>query len=113
MSKQIKITAIVGAYLTSQKNIAHLVEACEDHEMHRDLVGSILTYSAWDMSKTWAKVGEAEITVTLASKDEQVAAAITALRGQLDLERAKFLQTQSEILERINKLQALEMTVEA
>lgn len=110
MAKQIKITATVGAYMTGHRNPAELVEACENPDMHTELIGSILTYSAWDMSKTWARVGDAEITVTLASKDEQVAAAITALRGQLDKERAKFLQLQSEIMDRISKLQAIEFT---
>lgn len=110
---QIKITATVGAYLTSSRNPADLVDACGDPEQHEHLIGTLLTYSSWDMSKAWAKVGDAEITVTMAPRDEQVAAALTALRGQLDDARAEWLQKQNEILERINKLQALEMTVEA
>jgi hypothetical protein len=110
---QIKITATVGAYLTNHRSPDQLLTACENPEAHTQLIGNILTYSAHDMSSLWTRVGDAEITVTLGSKDEQVAAALKALRGQLDEARAEWLQKQNEILERINKLQALEMTVEA
>lgn len=111
MSEAIKITATVGAYLAGHRGSpADIVEAVstKDNKVHTALVGTILTYSAYDMSNTWTRVGDAQITVTFLPYDEQVASAIKALQGELDEARRKFMELQSSVMERISKLQALE-----
>jgi alkylated DNA nucleotide flippase Atl1 len=103
----IKITATVGAYVTEYRDAATMVEALEKGRGEY-VVGNFLAYAGHDMSKTWTRVGTAEITVTLASRDEQVQAAVKALNGQLESARAEFMEKQAQIMERISKLQALE-----
>lgn len=60
------------------------------------------------LTNPWACVGTAEITVTLTSREGLVSAAVAMLHKELELERAKWLTKQREILEQINKLQALD-----
>jgi hypothetical protein len=108
MKEAIKITATVGAYLPDHNSPVQVIDAIGDPSKHARLIGSTLFYAAHDMSKTWMRVGDAEITLTLKPRDEQVAAAVTALQGQLAKERAESHQRQQAILEQISKVQALE-----
>jgi len=108
MNAPITITATVGAYLPDHTSPVRVLDALNDPAKHAHLVGSTLFYAAHDMSKTWMRVGDAEITLTLAPRDEQVAAAVKALQGQLEKERAEFMRKQQEILEQLSKVQALE-----
>jgi hypothetical protein len=61
----------------------------------------------------WSLVGSAEVTVTFFPREQMVTEELKALQAQLDHARAEWLTKQQAILDRINKLQALEMTVEA
>lgn len=106
----VKITATVGAYLPDHNSPVQVLDALGDPAKHARLVGSTLFYAAHDMSKTWMRVGDAEITLTLAPRDEQVAAAVKALQGQLAKERAESMQRQQAILDQLSKVQALECT---
>lgn len=110
MNAPVKITATVGAYLTEYREHADLLHYMEDPERHSGLVGNFVAYSAHDMSRCWQRIGEAQITLSLSSKDEMVQSAIKALNGQIEEARAKFMEKQAELLERISKLQALEFT---
>ena len=107
MSEAIKITATLDAYVTDVARLPDVREAISDPERHQWAVAR-MNFNDWDMSKMWTRVGSADITVTLSSKDEQVAAAIKSLNGQIEEARAKFLTFQADMLERISKLQALE-----
>jgi hypothetical protein len=108
------ITATVGAYLmepgSTYSGNAAMLEAIANPDRHRYLLGSLLVYSHSDMSKTWARVGEATINVTFASHDEMVLSAIKSLNGQIEAAREQFMRTQATLLEQISKLQAIEYT---
>ncbi len=106
---QIKTT--VTAYLRDPKCIGEFTELVTNPDNHAYLVGRYLVFCDHDMSKVWPRIGEAEITISIGSQDEQVCAAIKVMQGQIDEARSKFLTFQAEMLERINKLQALEMAV--
>ena len=110
MNAPVTITATVDAYITEYRQPADLLRHVEDPEHHRELVGSFIAYSSYDMSRSWTRVGEAQITLILSSKDEMVQSAIKALKGQIEKARAEFMEKQAELLERISKLQALEFT---
>lgn len=112
MTSPVKITATVGAYLPDHNSPLQVLDALGDPAKHARLVGSTLFYAAHDMSKTWMRVGDAEITLTLAPRDEQVAAAVKALQGQLAKERAESMQRQQAILDQLAKVQAIEYTPE-
>jgi hypothetical protein len=53
------------------------------------------------------RIGEADITMRLISRDEQTRLALTALQAQLEKLRSAYMQRQQEILAQISKLQAL------
>jgi hypothetical protein len=110
MNAPVKITATVGAYLPDHNSPVLVLDALGDPSKHARLVGSTLFYASHDMSKTWMRVGDAEITLTLAPKDEQVAAAVRALQGQLETERAESMRRQQAILDQLSKVQAIEYT---
>lgn len=106
MSNPITLRATVGAYLPSSRNPADLLTALRRGDEKG--AGAMLTYSPSDMtSYGWTRVGDAEVTITLAPHEEQVAQAVRTLQMQLQAERAESQQRQNAILERISKLQAL------
>lgn len=59
------------------------------------------------------RVGEADITVRLISRDEQTRIALASLNEQLQKLRAAYQQRQQEIMQQISKLQALTNEVPA
>lgn len=107
MADTVKITATVGAYLRSEENRPDFVMALREPECYARLMGSVLCFSDFDMSRTWARIGTAEITVTVMAEDAQVAEAVKTLKSQIEEARAKFLQFQADALEKISKLSAL------
>lgn len=54
-------------------------------------------------------IGEATVTVELFSKDEMVSKKLAALKEQLQTVRAENQRRENEILNRISKLQAIEV----
>lgn len=108
MNTPIKITATVDAWLTSSYNsLDKLLSAGDDPAATLSMLG----FASHDMSGgayPWTRVGTAEITVTFVSVRDAAAAQIETLNAELAQERAKWLDAQSKILERISKLQALE-----
>ncbi len=61
----------------------------------------------------WIRMGEADITVRLISKDEQTQQAVAALNAKLDDLRAAYLTKQQEIMRQISELQAITNEVAA
>lgn len=56
----------------------------------------------------YTKVGTAEVTIQFLPRDEQVRLAVAALNEKLNKARSEWLTTQQQIMEQINKLQALD-----
>lgn len=112
MNNPITITATVSAWLyqgSHSSSPASLLEAIEKGNATR-AIGMLHFYGAPTQEKfgDYARVGEAEITLRLAPRDEQVRAAVHALNDKLNELRAAYLQRQQEYLDQISKLQALE-----
>jgi hypothetical protein len=109
MNAPITITAPTIAWLPNWRSVKDLTTAIGEGKDQR--VIDSLSYASWDMGKgenPYTRIGEASITVTIESQDALVAQQIATLNAQLANERAKFMERQAEILEQINKLQALE-----
>jgi hypothetical protein len=114
MSEPIKITATVAAWLPGHKTPNDLLAAIERGD-NVGLVGSCLWfYGAPDKTAfgDYVRVGEAEITVTLMPRDEQVRLAVQMLQKQLEAARAEWMERQRAIMAEISKLQAIEYTPE-
>jgi hypothetical protein len=108
-TESIKITATTTAWLASWRNVNDLHASLQKGKF-REVVDS-LSYASWDMGKgesPYTEIGEATITVSVKPRDQLAASQVRALQKTLEAERAKFMERQSEILEQINKLQALE-----
>jgi hypothetical protein len=109
--KDIVITATLRAWLPSWRSAKTLMQHVADGE--HAAAADMLTFDSGDMgggSDPWTYVGEAAVSVTLQPTDKIVAAQVIALKQQIEHARAEFLQKQSQILEQINKLQALEFS---
>jgi hypothetical protein len=112
MSTPITITATVPAWLFPHFRVDTLLERARKGEPCTDM----LCFHTWDVNRNrnggdggYIRIGEAQITIELGSEDELVQAKVQALRDQIDAARAAFLTRQQEILDQIQKLQALPM----
>ena len=109
MEHQIKITATLPAWLPSWETATTFLDLVKAGKHQR--ATSKLHFVVADMSlgnEPWARVGDAEITVTLAPKDDIVAAQVKALEAELQNARAEWMTKQQAILDRISRLQALD-----
>lgn len=98
------ITATLGAWLQPNYNPSDL-------EGDATRAASILSYTYHDFtSDGWARVGTAEITVTLA--DDLVQNKIEALREMLKQQRAESFMKEQRIEHQIQNLLALEFNAE-
>ena len=101
-----KIEFTTGAYASDEFKLSKLMEGLTSGDQSE--AGEALSFSNFDMSRRWVKVGDAHITVEIldarAIQNEQLA----MLKAMLDKERAESQQRQNAILNRISKLQALE-----
>jgi hypothetical protein len=114
MNEPITVTGTVRAWLTSTAD--DFPALLEQIKTKPEAVVSQLGFSAHDMalgSYPWTEIGTAEITVTLMPRDAVANAQVKTLQAELQNERAESMQRQNRILDRISKLQALTMTVEA
>jgi hypothetical protein len=114
MNKPITIKATVPAWLFYFNSVDDLSAAIKRKDSKAAL--AMLSFAQGDMSKgenPYTRIGEAEITVTLRPHDQIVVAQIDALNASLAAERAESMRRQNTILDRISKLQALTMTVDA
>lgn len=113
MSQPITITATLPAWLPPWEPATTFLDIVKDGK-HQDAIDK-LHFTALGMSsgdKPWTRVGDAEITVTLAPKDDIVAAQVKALEAELQNARAEWMTKQQAILDRISRLQALDYTQE-
>ena len=113
MSQPITITATLPAWLPSWETATTFLDLVKDGK-HQDAINK-LHFTTGNMaagSDPWARVGDAEITVTLAPRDDIVAAQLKSLDAELKNARAEWMTKQQAILDRISKLQALDYTQE-
>ena len=108
MAEQIKLTATLSAWVGSEYSFRGFMQALERGDQ-LEALNCVNFYGAQDKEKfsDATKVGIAEITLTVVSRDELTTNAVKALKATLEQERAKWLQKQAEILEQISKFQAL------
>lgn len=114
MTKQVTITATVAAWISKHENPTRIMDALERGDT-LDAIHAIAFYGSPDREKfgDWIRVGEADVVVRLAPRDEQVRRAVEHLQQELNNARAEWLTKQQEILERISKLQAITYDAEA
>lgn len=108
MTEQIKLTATLSAWVDPKYSLRDFTEALA--KGNKELALSQAQYYGGPDKERFSdsvKVGTAEITLTVVSRDEITSNAVAALKIKLEQERAKWLQTQAEILEQISKFQAL------
>lgn len=108
MAEQIKLTATLACWVSTEYSLRGFTDAVAKGN-HMAALGCVHFYGPPDREKfsDSTKVGTAEITMTVVSRDELTNNAVKALKATLEQERAKWLQKQAEILEQISKFQAL------
>lgn len=114
MSNPIIVTATMPAWVTHDNAVGRVIRYVQEGK-HQEAAEEMSFYTG-DMDKgsnPWIRVGMAEVTVTLQSKDEMVTNQLRAVQNELDHARAEWLTKQQALLERISKLQALTNEVEA
>lgn len=117
MSEPITVTATVSAWLHTTEYSGRpqdLVTALEKGDPVA--VVNMISFYGPATKETFAdctRIGEADITLRLISRDEQTRLALASLNAQLQKLRAAYQQRQQEILTQISNLQALTNEVEA
>lgn len=101
--KQKTITATTTAWLPSHSSASVLDDKPEN-------ALNALAFTHYDMTDQWARVGTAEITVTLDPPSEVVGRQVAILREALRDHRAKAEREQQAIQRQINELLAIENT---
>ena len=72
-----------------------------------DSIGG-LVIAPYDMTESgYTHVGEADVTITIASPDQIIGNKVASLRAQLESDRAESQRRQNELIDKINKLEAL------
>lgn len=114
MNEPLTITATVAAWLPTYSTPRDLMDALASGDTMK-AVNALQFYGDPSREKfaEYIRVGEADITVRLVSRDEQTRIALEALNAQLQKLRAAYMERQQEILSEISKLQALTNEVEA
>jgi hypothetical protein len=73
-----------------------------------DIDGLALFRVGSEMQKHgYTHVGEAEVTTTIASADQITNSKVSSLRAELEKDRADSQRRQNELIDKINKLEAL------
>lgn len=114
MNNAIQISATTTAWLASWRSVDDLMDGLKNGDYQK--IVDYLSYASWDMARgenPYTEIGQATITVSIMPRDQLAAAQVKALKKELENERAKFMERQAEILEQINKLQAIEYVAEA
>lgn len=108
MSNPVTITATVSAWLPTYSKPQDLIAALERGNAVQT-VNALQFYgeASKDKFAEYIKVGEADITLRLVSRDEQTRIALEALNDQLQKLRAAYMERQQEIMQQISNLQAL------
>lgn len=108
------INTLVAVWAFKGYGIRDLLNALEKGDSLK-AVQALSFYGPPDLEEfsDWIRVGEAEVTLHLVSRDEQVSLAVQALQNQLAEERVKWHERQEAILAEISKLSAIEYVAEA
>lgn len=109
MNAPITVTTTRAVWLSSYHSPADLMARVERGDSGA-IVDMVSIYGD-PKREAWAgytRVGEADVTVRLLPRDEQTRMALAGLNAKLDQLRAAYLEKQQEILEEIQKLQALD-----
>jgi hypothetical protein len=82
----------------------------ESLQLATDICG--MTLSEPDMNlglspNAFTHVGEADVTITIANSDQIIGGKVASLRAQLESDRADSQRRQNELIDKINKLEAL------
>lgn len=101
-----KIEFTTGAYTSDEFSLSRLMDGLTNSN-YSD-AGDALSFSNFDMSDRWVKVGTAQITVELLDAKQIQNKQLAVLQAQLQKERADSQVRQNAILDQISKLQALE-----
>lgn len=109
MNEPIKITGTVAVWLPSFNSPADLQVALQRVDIRRvidmtTLYGDI----GKDAFGDYARIGDAEVTITFLSRDEQVAAASAVIRRELELAAIAYAEKRDELMTKLSNLQALE-----
>lgn len=109
MSQALTITATVAVWMSEYHTPAELMQYIERGD-GAGAVSTLTLYGPPDKKSfcDYTRMGEAEVTLRLLPRDEQVRMAVQSLNEKLDKLRAAYLQKQQEILAEISKLQALD-----
>jgi hypothetical protein len=109
MSEPITITATVAVWVSKGYGVGNLRDAVE-RKNEIEVVEQLAFYGKPQRKEfaDWVRAGEADVTVRLIPRDEQVKLAVQALQAQLAEERVKWHERQEAILAEISKLSALE-----
>ena len=110
MNAPITITATVACWVSSGYSQKQLMHHLERGDAVR-AISALVTWGSPDektFTENYVRVGEADVTVRLIPKDEQVRAMVQTLQAQLEKNRAEWLERQQAILAEISKLEALE-----
>lgn len=108
MAEPITITATLPAWLFYFYSVDDLMAALKKGDANAAM--GLMSFTAQDRSQgdnPYTLIGEAEITVTLRSRDQLVTSQLEALNKSLQVERAESIKRQNVILDRISKLKAL------
>jgi len=97
MAHTFKTTAKVWVYSASHHDAKSLQDSDSLDGMH----------IANHVSEGWTHVGEADVTITVASPDQIVNNKVASLRAELGRDRAESQRRQNQMMEKINQLEAL------
>jgi hypothetical protein len=113
VNNPITITATLPAWVTSGRSVSRVLDYVKDGKQQTAAEAMFFTSSEMDKgSEPWTRVGEADLSIRLFSRDDLVTSQLHTLKKQLDHARAEWLTKQQALLEQISKLQALTNEVE-
>lgn len=110
----VTITATMAVWLGSHYTPHHLM-ACMERGNSLAAANMLTFWGGADEESfgDYVRMGEADVTIRLIPRDEQIRMAVAALQRKLDETRAEYHKTQQEILAQISKLQAITYDAEA
>jgi hypothetical protein len=114
MNAPITITGTCAVWLNEFHTPAEILDYLDAGNTCRAL-DVMCFYGSPELEKfsSYARIGEAQVTVTLLPRDKQTAMAVQALNAKLQELRAAYQQKQQEIMDQISRLQAIEYVSEA
>lgn len=114
MNEPITITATLRDWTSNDYSTRRLLDWLQEGNSQEAAECMIFSNSDMDKgSSPWTQVGEAQVTVSIFSRNELMQRELATLKAELDAARAEWLTKQRQIMDRISKLQALTNEVDA